>query len=83
MPPDLLSPVPLTLRRIDPSRNMARFYSLSVEPTLFGDPALVIEWGRIGTIGRRRLRLCPDLEAAVNAWRRIEKSKRQRGYRDI
>ena len=35
------------LRRIDPDRNMARFYTMSVQPTLFGEWALLREWGRI------------------------------------
>jgi predicted DNA-binding WGR domain protein len=47
----------LVLERVDPARNMARYYVLSVEPTLFGDTALVREWGRIGRPGRRRLDL--------------------------
>lgn len=38
----------IELQKIDPSKNMRRFYQLSVEPTLFGDFALVHEWGRIG-----------------------------------
>jgi hypothetical protein len=29
---------------------MARFYALAIEPTLFGDMALVREWGRIGSL---------------------------------
>jgi predicted DNA-binding WGR domain protein len=29
------------LRRIDPDRNMARFYSTSVQPGLFGEWALL------------------------------------------
>ncbi|MGB3389974.1 MAG: WGR domain-containing protein [Pseudaminobacter sp.] len=37
------------LDRIMRERNMARFYELSVEPTLFGEVALVRRWGRIGT----------------------------------
>jgi predicted DNA-binding WGR domain protein len=40
------------LRRIDPDRNMARFYSMSVQPNLFGEWALLREWGRIGSAGR-------------------------------
>ena len=38
----------MELRKIDPTKNMRRFYRLSVEPTLFGDYALVRQWGRIG-----------------------------------
>ena len=39
----------LVLERRDPSRNMARFYVLAIEPTLFDDMALVREWGRVGS----------------------------------
>jgi predicted DNA-binding WGR domain protein len=38
----------IELRKIDPAKNMRRFYRLSVQPTLFGDYALVREWGRVG-----------------------------------
>ncbi|WP_187399200.1 WGR domain-containing protein [Bradyrhizobium paxllaeri] len=31
-----------------PARNMARFYVLTIEPILFGDSALIREWGRLG-----------------------------------
>jgi predicted DNA-binding WGR domain protein len=41
----------LVLERRDPARNMARFYVLTIEPTLFGDTALVREWGRLGGCG--------------------------------
>ena len=37
------------LRRIDPDRNMARFYTMSVQPNLFGEWLLLREWGRIGS----------------------------------
>src|SRR5436305_600048 len=43
----------LVLERRDDSWNMARYYVLSIEPTLFGESALVREWGRIGSHGRR------------------------------
>jgi predicted DNA-binding WGR domain protein len=34
------------LTRIDPARNMRRFYRLDVQPDLFGGFAVVKEWGR-------------------------------------
>jgi hypothetical protein len=40
------------LRRIDPARNMSRFYRLDVQPELFGGVLLVKEWARIGARGR-------------------------------
>lgn len=61
---------------------MARFYRLSVEPSLFGDAALVREWGRIGTSGRRRLDLFADAAQADEALHRLAASKLSRGYRN-
>jgi predicted DNA-binding WGR domain protein len=40
------------LTRTDPDRNMARFYTMTLQPTLFGEWALLREWGRIGSAGR-------------------------------
>jgi predicted DNA-binding WGR domain protein len=40
------------LRRLDPDRNMARFYTMSVQPNLFGEWSFLREWGRIGSAGR-------------------------------
>ena len=38
--------------RHDPQKNMARYYRLMVAPTLFGEWALIAEWGRTGSPGR-------------------------------
>jgi predicted DNA-binding WGR domain protein len=57
----------LVLDRTDRQQNMARFYVLSVEPTLFGDAALVREWGRWGSGGRRRLDLYAGHHEAAEA----------------
>jgi predicted DNA-binding WGR domain protein len=43
------------LTRIDPARNMNRFYVVTVTPTLFGDWAVLREWGRRGSPGTLRL----------------------------
>jgi predicted DNA-binding WGR domain protein len=47
----------LVLDRCDPTCNMARYYVLSNEPSLFGDASLIREWGRIGRSGQRRVEL--------------------------
>lgn len=57
----------LVLQRCDPASNMARFYVLTIEPTLFGDTALVREWGRLGQRGRRRMDLFAGRVQAVEA----------------
>ena len=70
----------LVLERRDASCNMARFYVLAIEPTLFGDMALVREWGRMGTSGRRRLDLHSDLASAAEALEVWLARKARRGY---
>ena len=70
------------LHRIDAVRNMARFYRLSVTPSLFGDICLVREWGRIGRPGRTRIDLYAREEDANGAFLALEQAKRRRGYCD-
>jgi hypothetical protein len=40
----------IVLERVDPSRNIARYYVLSIEPTLFVKHTLIRRWGRIGCL---------------------------------
>lgn len=47
-----MSVVYLTLH--DPVRNLARFYRMLIAPTLFGEWALIREWGEIGKSGKVR-----------------------------
>lgn len=75
------TPPSLFLRRIDPSRNMARFYAVSLGVSLFGDVSLTRRWGRIGTFGGQIVELHADRETALGALERIERAKRRRGYR--
>lgn len=70
------------LHRIDPARDMARFYRLSSMPSLFGDICIVREWGRIGKRGRTRIDLYAREGEAAAARLALEQSKRRRGYRD-
>ncbi|RWM47642.1 MAG: WGR domain-containing protein [Mesorhizobium sp.] len=51
--------------------HVARFYVLTIEPSLFGDAALVRAWGRIGSFGRQRLDLfasAGEADEALDAW---------------
>lgn len=45
----------VSLWRIDPARNMARFYTMAVERDLFDQVVLVRRWRRINSPGRTRL----------------------------
>ncbi|MHA6688398.1 WGR domain-containing protein [Mesorhizobium sp. A556] len=69
------------LHRVDPAQNMARFYCLSLQPTLFGEVSVVRAWGRIGTRGRMKIDSYPTGEGASAAFSRLERQKRRRGYR--
>ncbi|MGV3551043.1 WGR domain-containing protein [Rhizobium sp.] len=70
----------LYLERRDPARNMARYYSFSIESDLFEGVLAVRRWGRIGTSGRRVSVACPDRGAALAALAAVERVKRRRGY---
>lgn len=76
------APSPLQLRRIDPTRNMQRFYTLSIQPTLFGGASLVRDWGRIGSVGRSMIETFDEADAAGLAMWRLEQAKRRKGYRE-
>ena len=72
----------LILRRLDPSVNMARFYALSLENSLFGEILLVRRWGRIGTYGRVRFDWFDNPAEAANELTRIATVKARRGYQE-
>lgn len=71
---------PVDLERIDPARNMARFYRLSVQPTLFGEQSVIRSWGRIGTQGRSMMVTYATEGDAVKACKKLLCSKVARGY---
>ncbi|WP_099867663.1 WGR domain-containing protein [Pararhizobium haloflavum] len=68
------------LHRCDGARNMARFYRLHLERTLFGEWALVRTFGRIGTRGRSLALVFPTRAAALLAFERQRAAKLKRGY---
>ncbi|WP_246807168.1 WGR domain-containing protein [Ensifer sp. ENS05] len=48
----ITQPYRLYVERRDATRNMARFYSLEIERSLFGEICLTRRWGRIGARGQ-------------------------------
>lgn len=68
------------LTRLDPDRNMRRFYRLDVQPTLFGEFALVREWGRIGRAGQVRSTAFSTPAEAETELDRHRLAKVRRGY---
>ena len=67
----------------DPARNMARFYTMALQPTLFGDWALLREWGRIGSAGRLVSSRFASEEEAALAMAEHLKAKLSKGYEAV
>lgn len=74
---------PITLRRIDPKRNMARYYILATQSTLWGSYAVVRTYGRMGTWGREHQEDFPTRGEAEVHRMRLAAAKLRRGYRPI
>jgi predicted DNA-binding WGR domain protein len=75
-----LFPTEVRMRRIEPEKNMHRFYAMSIQPTLFGEWVVVRNWGRIGTTGRSRFDIHNGPGEAIDAIGQIKSSKVKRGY---
>jgi predicted DNA-binding WGR domain protein len=73
-------PTDLRMRRIDPGRNMRRYYRMSIQPDLFGRALLVREWGRIGSRGQAMIESHVDDGTAITALMKLAAVKRKRGY---
>ena len=68
------------LRRVDEAQNMRRFYSLRVQPDLFGCFWLVREFGRLGSPGRVMEDQFASLDEAAAAHAQLWKEKLRGGY---
>jgi len=75
-----LFPTAVHLRRVDPDRNMRRFYRLGLQPDLFGGCTLIREWGRIGSGGRIRWDAFSSEGQAIDALLALARQKARRGY---
>jgi predicted DNA-binding WGR domain protein len=68
------------LTRSNPAQNMQRFYVLNLAPTLFGEWALIAEWGRIGSSGRVQERVFDTEQTAEAALIKRLRIRTRRGY---
>lgn len=75
-------PCPRRFVSVDPARNRARFYTFSVQETLWGEPALVYTWGRIGGPGRSLARILKSREKAEHVLSKATARQMSRGYRE-
>ncbi|MBA5800638.1 WGR domain-containing protein [Rhizobium changzhiense] len=71
----------LHFHRIDASRNMARYYMLGIQLTLFGETAVVRSWGRIGRRGGERTDVFGTEQEAVVHFLDLARRKHRKGYR--
>jgi predicted DNA-binding WGR domain protein len=68
------------LTRADQAKNLHRFYIVRLAPTLFGEWALVREWGRSGSPGTVRSRSFQQVQEAQKAEQRAIKRRLAHGY---
>lgn len=73
-------PYRIYIERNDRQKNMARFYALAIESTLFGEICLHRRWGRIGTHGQEMAHYFDTERAAVTLYLDMMRRKRKRGY---
>lgn len=59
---------------------MSRFYRVVVTETVFGEWALIREWGRIGSPGTVKEEWFETMEVAAQAALRLSGQKQRRGY---
>ena len=68
------------MTRIDPDKNMRRFYQLRLTEDLFGRWRCVHAWGRIGRRGRSLEHIFDTQEEAASEIDKWFAAKRKRGY---
>ena len=71
------------LEKVDPSRRIMRFYAIWIAPTLFGEWAMVREWGRVGSPGRLRESWFETEKIASQAGMNLKRRKQARGYKTL
>jgi len=70
------------LTRIDPSANQYRFYSLRIDPDLFGRWSLVRQWGKLeASGGTLRIDSFETEGEALDRLTQLVDQKQKRGYR--
>ncbi len=82
---DITTPSSQTyLTKIDHSANQYRYYSLRIDPDLFGRWSLFRQWGRLETKGGSlQIDSFDSEEEAKNYLLKITKQKLKRGYRAL
>ncbi len=71
---------PVLLHRINVQKNEARFYLVSVGPSLLDAYAVMRVWGRIGGHQRSMVSPCASMEEAQTLADRLVRRRIKRGY---
>ena len=71
------------MTRVDPAKNMARWYEIDVQPGLFGDVSVTRHWGRIGAQGQTLENWFADEATALTTAGRLSRQKLGRGYKPL
>ncbi|KPF42614.1 WGR domain-containing protein [Rhizobium sp. AAP43] len=79
----IAQPYQLYVERRDRTKNMFRFYALSIEPNLFGEACLIRRWGRIGAKGQTMIHHFERERDAVVLFLDLTRQKQSRGYRTL
>ncbi|MGR9046975.1 MAG: WGR domain-containing protein [Gammaproteobacteria bacterium] len=69
------------LERHDPDKNLHRFYQMHVVLGIFGEWALVREWGRVGSPGTVRKDWFGSEDEALVAEEKLLAVKGKKGYK--
>lgn len=73
----------VVMTRVDPQKNMARFYEIDIQPGLFGDVSVIRHWGRIGSVGQSKTFWFNDEGDADAMAEGVAAAKERRGYRNL
>jgi predicted DNA-binding WGR domain protein len=79
----VLYPYQLYCQRVDRAKNMARYYMLTIQPTLFGKSAVVRSWGRIGKAGGQISEMFETEREAAHRFLELARAKRRKGYKPV
>lgn len=74
-------PVFCLFHRLDPARNVARFYLITTGPALFDAYAVTRFWGRLGGQQRHMVSPCGSASEALTLACRLAQRRLRRGYR--
>ncbi|MCX4027578.1 WGR domain-containing protein [Endozoicomonas sp. SM1973] len=70
----------ICLKLSDPETNTHKFYTLLIQKDLFGNWALLRQWGRVGTKGAVKVDTFDSYEKALIALERVKHEKLRKGY---